>query len=96
MSRITTLLSVATHRMDLVSIYPRTPAAPVISVPHAAAGPLIVAVLAGIGVVVLMSRVNAALVDLVSRLVQVAAAVGRMLILTIVLVIVGALVLLHV
>lgn len=96
MSRITTLLSVATHRFDVASIHPRTPAAPAISIPHAAALPLLIAVLLGIGVVMLISRVNSVLVDLVSQLVQVAAAVGRMLALTLVLVVIGALILLHI
>lgn len=96
MSRITTLLSVATHRIGVASIHPRTPATPAISIPHAVSGPLLVAVLLGIGVVVLISRVNSVLIDLVSQLVQVAAAVGRMLALTLVLVVIGALILLHI
>ena len=96
MSRIAALLSVATHQIDVASIYPRTPAAPVISMPHPATGPLLIAVLVGIAVVALMSRVNSVLVDLVSQLVQVAAAVGRMLILVMVLVIIGTLILLHI
>jgi len=50
----------------------------------------------GIGIVGLISRVNSVLIDLVSQLVQVAAAVGRMLALTLVLVFVGALILLHI
>jgi hypothetical protein len=96
MFRITTLLSVATHRMVAASIYPRASAAPAISITHSAAGALIVAVLLGVGVVVLMSRVNSVLIDLVSQLVQVAAAVGRMLILILVLIVIGTLILLHV
>jgi len=64
--------------------------------PHPATGPLLIAVLVGIAVVALMSRVNSVLVDLVSQLVQVAAAVGRMLILVMVLVIIGTLILLHI
>jgi hypothetical protein len=96
MSRITTLLSVATHQIGVASIYPRTPAAPAISIPHSAAGPLLVAVVLGIGVLALISRVNSVLVNLVSQLVQVAAAVGRMLALTLVLVVIGALILLHI
>jgi len=96
MSRITTLLSVATHRIGVASIGPHTPAAPAISIPHSAAGPLLVAIVLGIGIVGLISRVNSVLIDLVSQLVQVAAAVGRMLALTLVLVFVGALILLHI
>ena len=95
MSRITTLLSVATHQIGAASIHPHTPAAPAISIPHSAAGPLLVAVVLGIGVVGLISRVNSVLVDLVSQLVQVAAAVGRMLALTLILVVVGVLLLFH-
>ena len=96
MSRITTLLAVATHRIDVASIYPHTPAAPAVSLPHPVSGPLLIAVLLGIGVILLMSRVNSVLVDLVSQLVQVAAAVGRMLILLLVLVVLGSLILLHI
>jgi hypothetical protein len=96
MSRITTLLSVATHRIGVASIHPRTPAAPAISIPHPSAGPLLVAVLLGIGVLVLISRVNSVLVNLVSQLVQAAAIVGRMLALTLVLVVIGTLILLHI
>lgn len=95
MSRITTLLSAATHRIDVASIYPHTPAAPAVSIPHPAVGPLLIAVLLGIAVVTLVARVNAVLVDLVARLVQVAAAVGRMMILILVLVVIGALIMLH-
>jgi hypothetical protein len=64
--------------------------------PHPVSGPLLVAVLLGIGVIMLTARVNSILVDLVSQLVQVAAAVGRMLILILVLVVIGALILLHI
>lgn len=94
MSRITTLLTVATHQIDV--IYPTSPAAPTVSIPHPVSGPLLVAVLLGIGVIILIARVNSVIVDLVSQLVQVAAAVGRMLILVLVLVVIGALILLHI
>ena len=96
MSRITTLLAVATHRIGIAPIYAHTPAAPTVSLPHPVSAPLLIAVLLGIGVIALMARVNSVLVDLVSQLVQVAAAVGRMLMLILVLVIIGALVLLHI
>lgn len=96
MSRIATLLSVATHRIDVASVYPHTSAAPAVSVAHPAAGPLLIAVLLGIAVLALVARVNSALVNLVSQLIQVAAAVGRMLILILVLVIIGSLMLLHI
>ena len=97
MFRIIALLSVATHRFGVASIHPRTSAASAaISIPHSSAGPLLVAILLGIGVVVLISRINSFLVDLVSQLVQVAAAIGRMLALTLVLVVIGALVVLHI
>ena len=96
MSRIITLLAIATHRIDAASIYPRTTAAPAVSMPHPVSGPLLVAVLLGIGVIMLTARVNSILVDLVSQLVQVAAAVGRMLILILVLVVIAALILLHI
>lgn len=96
MSRIATLLSVATHRIDVASVYPHTPAAPAASIAHPAAGPILIAVLLGIAVLALVARVNSALVNLVSQLIQVAAAVGRMLILILVLVVIGSLMLLHI
>lgn len=97
MSRITTLLAVATHRIDVASIYPTNPTAPTVSVPHPVSGPLLVAVLLGIGVIMLIARVNSVIVNLVSQfVVQVAAAVGRMLILVLVLVVIGALILLRI
>lgn len=95
MSRITALLSVATHRLDIASLYPRAPAAPAIPAAHTAAGPILIAVLLGIACAVLLSRVNSVLIDLVAQLVQVAAAVGRMVILIVILVVIGSIVLLH-
>ena len=96
MSRIATLLSVAIHRADLASGYPRSPAAPAISIPHPAAGPVLVALLLGIGLVILMSRVNSVLFNLVSQLVQVATAIGRMLVVVLVVLVIGSLLLLHI
>jgi len=96
MSRIVTLLAIATHRISAASIYPHTSAPPAVSIPHPASGPLLVAVLLGIGVIMLTARVNSILVDLVSQLVQVAAAVGRMLIMILALIVIGALLLLHI
>lgn len=96
MSRITTLLAVATHQIGVASIYPTSPAAPAVSIPHPVSGLLLVALLLGIGAIVLIARVNSAIVILVSQLVQVAAAVGRMLILVLALVVIGTLILLHI
>ena len=95
MSRITTILSVATHRFDFASVHAHTPAAPAISAAHTAGGPILVAVLVGIACVVLLSRVNSVLVDLVSQIIQATAVVGRMLILILVLVVIGGIVLIH-
>jgi hypothetical protein len=53
-------------------------------------------VLIGIGVVMLLSRVNSALVDLLSQLVHIATAVGRMLALIVILVVISSVVLLHI
>jgi len=52
-------------------------------------------VLVGIACVVLLSRVNSVLVDLVSQIIQATAVVGRMLILILVLVVIGGIVLIH-
>lgn len=96
MSRISTFLSIATHRVGAASAYPHTSAAPSVALAHAAAGPVLVAVILGIGCVMLVSRVNSVLVNLVSQLVQIAAAVGRMLILILVLIVIGSIVLLRI
>jgi hypothetical protein len=95
MSRIVTLLSVAIHRAEAVSAYSRTPAVHAISIPHAAAGPVLVVLLVVISLVMLVSRVNSVLIDLVSQLVQVAAAIGRMLVVILVVIVIGSLLLLH-
>jgi uncharacterized membrane protein len=95
MSRITTLLSVATHQIGIASVYPHTPAAPAISAAHTVGGPILVAVLLGIGCMVLLSRVKSVLVSLVSQLARVAAAVDRMIILIVILVVIGSIILLH-
>ena len=96
MSRISTFQSIATHRAGLASVFPHTPAASAIPPAHLPSGPVIVVVLMGIGFLVLVSRVNSVLVDLISQLVQVAAAVGRMLILILAIVVIAAFVLLHI
>lgn len=96
MSRITTLLSVATHRIDIASVYPHTPAAPAISAAHTVVGgPILVAVLIGIGCMVLLSRVKSVLVNLLGQLARAAAVVDRMIILVVILVVIGSIILLH-
>ena len=96
MSRISTVLSIATHRVGVASAYPHISTAPSAALAHAAAGPVLILVLLGIGCVMVVARVNSVLVDLVSHLVQIAAAVGRMLVVILVLIVLGSIVLLHI